>query len=107
MNSKKKLWKRGYYFPPELLEAWERFHLSSKDYSPSAAGAFVVWMTLESSVRESIKKTLFSQRFENALDKIREIVKESVIEAGFERILDKLPATEKKQLLNKWKKKNI
>jgi len=53
---KEKNIKRGYNYPEELLEEWEKFHFPSKDYSPSAAGAMFVFMLLPSDVREKARK---------------------------------------------------
>ena len=74
MDGKKKVLKRGYYFPPDLLEAWQRFHLPSKDYSPSAASAFAVWMTLGADKREKIRKIVYTKDIDAACKLIKKIV---------------------------------
>jgi hypothetical protein len=51
--------KRGYNFPPELLALWEEFHKPSKDYSPSAAAAFLLYMACDATTREILRKEAF------------------------------------------------
>ena len=52
----KVLIKRGYNFSPELLAEWEKFHAPSKDYSPSAAAAFLLYMAVDAHHREALRK---------------------------------------------------
>jgi len=58
--------KRGFNFSPELLAAWEEFHAPSKDYSPSAAGAFLLWMVVEPRLREQLRKLAFTPNIKKA-----------------------------------------
>ncbi len=74
MNEKKPILKRGYYLPEDLLEAWQQFHLPSRDYSPSVSGAFLVWMTLTAEQREKIRKAPYSMDIESAVKLTRELL---------------------------------
>jgi len=74
MNSKKPVLKRGYYLPEDLLKVWEQFHAPSKDYSPSAAGAFWVWMTLTAEKGEKIRKAPYSMDIKSAIRLTRKVL---------------------------------
>lgn len=94
-----KFLKRGYYFPLELLDAWEKFHAPSKDYSPSAAGAFVVWMALGPIERDKIRKATYSGNIVKAIASVREILAQSFVDAEIKSALDTLTPAKKAQLL--------
>ena len=67
MDNKKTVIKRGYYIPEDLAKAWEKFHLPSKDFSPSVAGALTVWMTLGAAEREKIRKAVYTHNIDSAI----------------------------------------
>jgi hypothetical protein len=73
--------KRSYYFSPELLKEWEIFHLPSKDYSPSAAAAFLVYITLEPALREQLRKLAFQKDIKKARIEARKALRETMINA--------------------------
>jgi len=53
---KGKMVKRGYNFPAAIIKAWEELHLPSKDFSPSAAAAFMIYLELSPEARERLRK---------------------------------------------------
>jgi len=73
--------KRGYNFTPELLEEWEKFHAPSKDYSPSAAAAFLLYMIVEPSLREKLRKLAFQKNIKKARIQARKDLREIMISA--------------------------
>jgi hypothetical protein len=73
--------KRGYNFSRELLEEWEKFHAPSKDYSPSAAAAFLVYMVLEPALREQLRKLAFQKDIKKARIEARKALRETMINA--------------------------
>ena len=91
--------KRGYYLPQELLDAWAKFHSPSRDYSPSAAGAFLVWMALEAELREKARRAAYSSNIEKAIAKIKGLLSQSLIDAEIRSELDRLISAKKKKLL--------
>lgn len=82
--------KRGYNFSQELLDAWEEFHKPSKDYSPSAAGAFLVWMALEPELREQARRMASEPNIKKSIREFRQLLTQSVVEKKKAQILDKL-----------------
>jgi len=78
---KKNLLKRGYNFTPELLNAWEEFHSPSKDYTPSAAGAFLLYMVVEPALRESLRKLAFQKDIKRAKIEARRELRQTIIDA--------------------------
>ena len=73
--------KRGYNFSEELLDAWEKFHAPSKDYSPSAAAAFLEYMILEPAVREQLRKLACQENIESAKTEARKIIREAIVDS--------------------------
>ncbi|MGB2809415.1 MAG: hypothetical protein WBC22_16865 [Sedimentisphaerales bacterium] len=69
--------KRGYYFPEKLLDEWKNFHAPGKDYSPSAAGAFLVWMGLDSTIREEAKKKTLLPNLKKAVREVQKLLNEN------------------------------
>lgn len=62
----KKIIKRGFNYPTELLDKWEKFHFPSKDYSPSASGAMFVYMLLPAHIREKARKLAYRDNLDTA-----------------------------------------
>ena len=91
--------KRGYLIPPELVGRWEHFHEPGKDFSPSVAGAFLVWMALEPNVREQARKAAASNNIEKAVKEIRAVLSQSFVDAEVRRFLESLSAEQKSQVL--------
>jgi hypothetical protein len=73
--------KRGYNFPPKLLEAWAEFHAPTKDYSPSAAGAFLLYMVVEPALRESLRKLACENNVKKAKIEARKQLRETIVNA--------------------------
>jgi len=73
--------KRGFNFSPQLLAAWEEFHAPSKDYSPSAAGAFLLWMVVEPSLREQLRKLAFTPDIKKARIEARKALRKTIVDA--------------------------
>ena len=63
--------KRGYYFTPELLAAWQKFHAPSRDYSPSAAAAFLLYMAVDAETRELARRLAVNKNIKSALKELR------------------------------------
>lgn len=66
--------KRSYYFPNEVLKLWEEFHKPSKDFSPSAAAAFLLYMACDAETREIIRKAAFKNP-EEIIKQIKVVIK--------------------------------
>ncbi len=77
----KKNIKRGYNFSPELLDEWEKFHLPSKDYSPSAAAAFLLYMVVEPALREALRKLACEKDIKKARLEARKLLRQTIIDA--------------------------
>ena len=92
--------KRGYLIPPALLDKWEKFHEPSKDFSPSAAGAFLVWMTLDPDVREYARKAACFADIEKAVKEIKAVLSQSLVNTEVQRFLESLSAEQKAQVLS-------
>ena len=73
--------KRSYNFSPELLAEWEKFHAPSKDYSPSAAAAFLLYMVVEPSLRESLRKLACKKNIKKARLEARKQLRETIADA--------------------------
>lgn len=73
--------KRGFNFSPELLEEWEKFHAPSKDYSPSAAAAFLLYMVVEPALRESLRKLACQKNIKKARIQARKFLRQTIIDA--------------------------
>jgi len=94
----KKIIKRGYNFTEELIKEWERFHRPSKDFSPSAAGALLVWMSLPSEFREEIRQLAHEPQVRKNIAVVKEKLKKAFID---EALLEELENSDsvKKNLL--------
>lgn len=88
----KKFLKRSYFFTPQLLKAWAEFHAPSKDYSPSAAGAFLVWMALEPDIREKARQAALMSDTKKAIEKVKKMLSDSLVDAEIKDELAKLTA---------------
>ncbi len=91
--------KRGYYLPQELLDAWAKFHAPSRDYSPSAAGAFLVWMALEAELREKARRAAYSSNIEKAVAKVRKLLSQTLVDAEIKAELAGLTPARRTKLL--------
>ena len=76
-----KVIKRSYNFPSELIKEWEFFHLPSKDYSPSAAAAFLAYMVLEPQIREALRRLACQKDIKKARLDARKIIRETIADA--------------------------
>ena len=91
--------KRGYYFPSKLLDEWEKFHAPSKDYSPSAAGAFLIWMALDSAIREQARKGVLIPNLKKAIKDIQVALAENITNSEIQQFLDSLTPHQRRQIL--------
>ena len=73
--------KRGYNFTPELLDEWEKHHAPSKDYSPSAAAAFLRYMVVEPALREELRKLACKKYIKKARIDARKLLRQTMIDA--------------------------
>lgn len=105
MNEKKlNLIKRGYNFTEELLAEWEEFHKPSKDFSPSAAGAFLVWMALPAALREKVRRLVSEPNVKKNLKTIERLLTEELVDSSLLSRLKSLPEDQKAfywELINK------
>lgn len=76
MAAKKNI-KKSFYLPPDLVEAWEKFHPSGRNYSSSAAGAIVVWLALTPDIREKAIREAYQTDVKEAITKIKSCFCES------------------------------
>lgn len=91
--------KRGYYFPEKLLDEWKNFHAPGKDYSPSAAGAFLVWMGLDSTIREEAKKKTLLPNLKKAVSEVQELLVDKITNAEIQTFLASLSPKQRQQIL--------
>lgn len=82
--------KRGYNFPKKLVAAWEEFHRPSKDYSPSAAGAFLVWMALPADIREKARQATLEPNIKKAVQAIAKDLSEGMVTEDLKELLARL-----------------
>jgi len=74
--------KRSYNLPRKLLIEWEEFHKpSTKDYSPSAAAAFLLYMVVEPNLRETLRKLAQNQDIKKARIEARKQLRKTIIDA--------------------------
>jgi len=71
--------KRGFYFSRELLRDWQEFHAPSKDYSPSAAAAFLLYMVAEPALREALRKLACEPDIKKARIKAGKLLRKTII----------------------------
>jgi len=71
--------KRSFNFPEKLLSEWREFHKPSKDYSPSAAAAFLLYMIVEPGVREALRKLACNPDVVKAKIEARKILRQSMM----------------------------
>lgn len=88
--------KRGYNFSPALLDAWEKLHRPSKDFSPSAAGAFLVWMALPPDIREEARYAACQSDISKAITKIKSLLVDKLTDAEIQKFLAELSDDQKK-----------
>lgn len=78
---------RTYNFPPELLAEWKTFHGSStKDYSVSAAAAFLLYMVVEPALREKLRQLIYENDMKKARIEARKALRKIIVDgyiAGF------------------------
>ena len=77
---------------------WEEFHKPSKDFSPSAAGAFLVWMALPSDIREEARRAACEPNVKKSLSKIRQLLADKLTDAEVQKFLADLSDQQKKLL---------
>ncbi|RKY06894.1 MAG: hypothetical protein DRP56_06640 [Planctomycetota bacterium] len=94
-----KIIKRGYNFTEELLSEWEKFHFPSKDYSPSAGGAFLIWMALPPDIREKAKHAAHNPNMKKSIAKMREVLTISLSSELVRVLLAQLPEDQQKSLI--------
>jgi len=74
--------KRSYNLPPELAKEWEDFHLpSTKDFSPSVAAAFLLYMIMEPALREKLRKLAFQKDIKKARIEARKALRDTMKDA--------------------------
>jgi len=44
--------QRSYHLPEKLVPEWDKFHQKGQKKDHSAAGAFILWMSLDADIRE-------------------------------------------------------
>jgi hypothetical protein len=94
--------KRGFNFSPELLDEWEKFHAPSKDYSPSAAAAFLLYMVAEPALREELRKLAFSPNIKKARLQARKLLRETIMDAYWTGFVGMYSEEDKKILLERF-----
>ena len=91
--------KRGYYFPEKLLDEWKKFHAPGKNYSPSAAGAFLVWMGLDSTIREEAKKKTLLPDLKKAVREVQKLLVDNITSTEIQTFLASLSPRHRQQIL--------
>jgi len=99
-----KFLKRGYYFPEKLLEQWEKFHAPGKKFSPSAAGAFLIWMALDSTLREEAKRKAVMPDLKKAIKQVQRALIDNITNAEIQQFLASLSPKQRQQILADAKK---
>lgn len=77
---KGKMVKRGYNFPTAIIKAWEELHVPSKDFSPSAAAAFMIYLELSPEARERLRKLDYA--YKNITTLHRQIARGILVDEG-------------------------
>ena len=98
---KRKFIKRGFNFTKELLDEWEKFHAPSKDYSPSAAAAFLAYMILEPALREGLRKLALEKDMAKARIEARKLLRETLIQAYWTNFVGVCSPEDKQILLER------
>ncbi len=91
--------KRGYYFSPELLAEWHKFHEPSKDFSPSAAAAFLLYMIVEPALRESLRKLACQKNIKKSKVEARKLLRQTIVDAYLTGFIGMHSEEDKKILL--------
>ena len=82
-----KMIKRSYNFPEKLISEWEDFHRPSKDFSPSAAGAILVWMALPPEIREKARQLAHEPSMKKSLTIVNKSLMDSFSDQTVHRYL--------------------
>lgn len=98
---KRKFIKRGFNFTKELLDEWEKFHAPSKDYSPSAAAAFLAYMILEPALREGLRKLALEKDMAKARTEARKLLRETLISAYWSNFVGTFSEEDRRILLER------
>lgn len=100
----KKIIKRSYNFSSELVEAWEKFHSPSKEFSPSAAAAFLLYMVTEPAIREALRKFAYWDDIEKAKLEARKTLRETIVNSYLSGFIGIHSDEDKKILLENYLK---
>ncbi len=75
--------KRGYDYPVKLLDLWEEFHKErlSKNYSPSASGAMILWLAMPAALRDETIKAAQRKDLNNAIKDLRECAESQLLDS--------------------------
>ncbi|MFA5553482.1 MAG: hypothetical protein WDA68_02850 [Phycisphaerae bacterium] len=98
---KRKFIKRSFNFTKELLDEWEKFHAPSKDYSPSAAAAFLAYMILEPALREGLRKLALEKDMAKARIEARKLLRETLISAYWSNFVGTFSEEDRRILLER------
>ena len=72
---------RGYRLPAPLIAEWEDFHSPSRNFSPSVAAAMLLYMIVEPSVREELRKLAMSEDMKKARIEARKVLRKTIVDA--------------------------
>lgn len=66
--------KRSYYLPPQLVKLFAEWSKPSRNYSPSVAGAILVWMSLDPEFRKKAEKMAFCDDITNQFEEMKRMI---------------------------------
>jgi len=99
-----KILKRSYNFPENLVKEWERFHFPSKDFSPSASAAFLLYMVIDPAIREKLRKLAYDPDIKKAQEETIQILKKAITDSYLTGYLNSLTVEKRTNLLEDAKK---
>ena len=70
----KKTKAKSFDLPPNLVEAWDE----QRHYSPSAAGAMFIWLTLTPDLQDQAMKAAFSKDVKEKITRTNSKIKDTV-----------------------------
>lgn len=77
--------KKSYYLPDTLMNCFAEWCKPGRDYSPSVAGAVLIWMVLPPDIREMARKAACEPDIKKSLSFIKKELAESLHKKSINR----------------------
>lgn len=94
-----KIIKRAYYLPSDLVYYFKNWSKPGRNYSPSIAGAMLVWMALPPDFREFAKKLSAKTNVKQAVEQAALQLQKNMVDNEIHKFLDTLSDEQKNKFL--------